>query len=151
LITLVSSTVLELLLFHAYSHLSTVTKMQTTYSCSLDGDEVVVRGQHPFDFPNDFVKISFERTLRCPNATGVLGHPRPDLGRLPVYKVADYKLPAGLADKGGFLVPVHGQRSRSPWEPWLTYPDCEATWIKFTAAERFAIKVYVHGSNAVTG
>ncbi|KAK4892975.1 hypothetical protein LTR49_028541 [Elasticomyces elasticus] len=80
--------------------------------------------------------ITFQRTVRVSD-NGEKNYLPPSLGSFPLYDVADLKeiLPASVAAKGGFLLPMY-QR--------------EAMWINFASKEPFAVKVYVGGVNAIS-
>ena len=94
---------------------------------------------------NDAVRIgsywavTFHRTLRVPDDGHVYPLP-PGLGKLPVFRVADFKarLPVSLRREGGVFIPMHQREAL-----WLGFhgPDWRAQ----------AVTVAVGGINALTG
>jgi hypothetical protein len=100
--------------------------------------------------------ISFERTLRVPDNQAVNNLP-PSLGQFPLFSVADYKtMPEEMAKKGGVFLPMY-QREGLPTSNILCTKLHEkltlriAMWVKFSAREPFALKIYVGGVNAISG
>jgi hypothetical protein len=54
------------------------------------------------------MELSFRRTIRVPDDGNVYNMP-PDLGRFPLYSVAQYKtLPQEIVQKGGCFLPIYG-------------------------------------------
>ncbi|GKU05510.1 integral membrane protein [Fusarium langsethiae] len=85
----------------------------------------------------DDLEISFKRTVRVPDNKHANSLP-PDMGEFPLFKVDDYakNLPMNIAQKGGLLFPMY-QR--------------EALWIGFKCIQRYVIRIFVGGVNAVSG
>ncbi|GAB7330087.1 hypothetical protein MBLNU13_g01764t1 [Cladosporium sp. NU13] len=82
------------------------------------------------------LEICFERTIRVSDNGSTNDLPS-DLGNIEVFETSDYEsLPKAMKAKGGYFIPMY-QR--------------EAMWIRFDAKDRFAIKIYVGGVNAVSG
>jgi hypothetical protein len=106
----------------------------------------------------DAVTISFERTLRVPDNQVVNNLP-PSLGQFPLFSVADYKnrMPAEMAAKGGIFLPMYQREGLSSFPNLFPLLFLEvltqllAMWIKFSAKEPFALKIYVGGVNAISG
>ncbi|MCJ1388884.1 hypothetical protein MMC18_001735 [Xylographa bjoerkii] len=85
----------------------------------------------------EYVKISFERTIRVPDNDDISQLP-PGLCTFPLFPASAYKkgLPDFMAGKGGVFFPMY-QR--------------EAMWIRFQSFGVIAIKIYIGGVNAVSG
>ncbi|KAK4541873.1 hypothetical protein LTR36_007237 [Oleoguttula mirabilis] len=82
------------------------------------------------------LKIGFKRTVRVAD-NGKPNELPPDMGAFPIYRKEDYTdLPTHVAGNKGFLIPMY-QR--------------EAMWIKFSAGQPFAVKIYIGGMNAISG
>ncbi|KAK3672821.1 hypothetical protein LTR78_007407 [Recurvomyces mirabilis] len=82
------------------------------------------------------LNISFHRTVRVPD-NGDINNLPPSLGTFPLYKTSDFDtIPTNIKAKSNFFLPMY-QR--------------EALWISFSCNAPFAVKIYMGGTNAVSG
>lgn len=101
------------------------------------------------------LKVSFQRTIRV-NDNGSTSNLPPSCGTFPLHDVSEHQynsaFPASMKAKGGYFISMHRTY-------FCIVPKCftdsmlerEAMWICFKSEDRFAVRVYIGGVNAVSG
>lgn len=101
------------------------------------------------------LKVSFQRTLRVSD-NGSTNNLPPSCGTFPLYKVSRYQedstFPESMKAKGGYFMPMHRKYSCNG-SSFCTDSilEREAMWVRFEARDKFAVRVYIGGVNAISG
>ncbi|KAK6849953.1 integral membrane protein [Apiospora arundinis] len=108
------------------------------YTCSLENDAIKISRTESVTYGNGLLSIDFMRTIRVPENITVATKLPSGLGKFPLSKVSDYadKLPSGAQVDRGVFFPMHRE---------------ESMWISFRAEDRFVVRIYAGGVNAVSG